>query len=80
LGLPDFSPDSQDKIAIQMIKECHALSSIEEGRINEALMLCRSRWASLPGAGYGQHENKLADLEKAYVDAGGKVGADKVYF
>ena len=30
-------------------------------------------WASLPGAGYGQHENKLDKLITAYKDAGGTV-------
>lgn len=56
LKLPDFSPASQDRIAIQLIRECGAFADIEEGRIETALTKCRSRWASLPGAGYGQHE------------------------
>ena len=56
LKLPDFSPASQDRIAIQLIRECGAFADIEEGRIEIALHKCRSRWASLPGAGYGQHE------------------------
>ncbi|MCF3972008.1 lysozyme, partial [Pseudomonas aeruginosa] len=30
-------------------------------------------WASLPGAGYGQHEHKLADLLAMYRKAGGEV-------
>lgn len=62
LKLPDFSPTSQDKIAIQLIKECKALGDIEAGRIAEALTKCRSRWASLPGAGYGQMEHKMETL------------------
>jgi muramidase (phage lysozyme) len=69
LKLPDFSPISQDKIAEQMIRECGALRLIEDGKIEEAIHRCRSRWASLPGAGYKQHENKLADLLAAYEDA-----------
>jgi muramidase (phage lysozyme) len=73
LGLPDFSPDSQDKIAIQMIKECGALGSIEEGHINQALMLCASRWASLPSSNAGQHTQSLAFENTAYVKAGGKI-------
>jgi muramidase (phage lysozyme) len=66
LKLPDFSPASQDKIALQLIRECRALDEIERGDIEEAIKLCRSRWASLPGAGYSQHENKLYDLLAAY--------------
>lgn len=66
LKLPDFGHESQDKIAIQMIKECKALEDIAAGRIKEAITKCRSRWASFPGAGYDQHENKMDDLIKAY--------------
>lgn len=73
LGLPDFSPASQDKIAIQLIKECHALDEIEAGRINHAVMLCNSRWASLSGAKYGQHTNSIDVLTKYFVDSGGKI-------
>jgi len=71
LGLPDFGPDSQDRIAIQMIRECGALGDIEAGHFARALRRCASRWASLPGANYNQHENEPADLEAAYVRAGG---------
>ena len=71
LGLPDFGPDSQDEIAIQLIRECHAVGDIEAGRFDVAARKCASRWASLPEAGYGQHENDLDDLRAAYVAAGG---------
>lgn len=71
LGLKDFSPAAQDAIAIQLIRECKALEDIEAGRISVAIHKCRSRWASLPGAGYGQHENKLHDLLAEYGEAGG---------
>jgi len=71
LGLPDFSPASQDKIAIQLIKECKALNFIEEGHIHAAITKCASRWASFPGAGYNQHENKIHELLTAYENASG---------
>jgi muramidase (phage lysozyme) len=71
LQLPDFGPESQDKWAIQLIKECRALPAIDAGRFDEAVHLCRKIWASLPGAGYGQHENTLSKLQAAYVKAGG---------
>jgi len=73
LGLLDFSPDSQDKIAVQLIRECKALDDIEAGRFSVAVAKCKSRWASLPGANYGQHENTLASLQGYYVGAGGVV-------
>lgn len=69
LGLRDFGPTSQDLIALQLVAECHALPLIDAGRIEDAIHACRSRWASLPGAGYGQHEHALADLLAAYQAA-----------
>lgn len=71
LHLSDFGPASQDAIATQMIRECGALADVAAGRFDEAVTKCASRWASLPGASYGQHENKLADLRQAFTGAGG---------
>lgn len=73
LGLKDFSPASQDAIALQQIKERRALADIEVGNFAAAVDKCRNIWASLPGAGYNQHEQKLADLQAAFVDAGGRL-------
>lgn len=73
LKLQDFSPQSQDLIALQMICECGALPDVDKGRFAVAVNKCRSRWASLPNSGYGQHENNLDDLRLAYVNAGGVV-------
>lgn len=71
LNLLDFSPASQDAIALQQIHECHALPMIDAGQFGTAVAACAHIWASLPGAGYAQHENKLADLQAAYTNAGG---------
>lgn len=71
LDLHDFGHDSQDKWAIQLIKECRAIDDVEAGRIETAILKCHSRWASFPGAGYGQHENKMDDLLSAYHAAQG---------
>lgn len=71
LGLKDFSPASQDAIAIQQIKERRALPDIESGDIKAAINKCSNIWASLPGAGYGQHENKIDDLVNKYISYGG---------
>lgn len=75
LKLPDFSPASQDAIALQQIKERGALPEIDAGRFDEAVKRCSNIWASLPGAGYEQHENDLDDLRIAYVGAGGTLTA-----
>lgn len=71
LALPDFGPLSQDRWAIQLIRECKALPDIQAGRLTIAVGKCRSRWASFPGAGYNQREHKITDLQRAYLAAGG---------
>ena len=53
LGLKDFSPKSQDAVALQQIKERGALPMIDRGDIRQAIDRCSNIWASLPGAGYG---------------------------
>jgi len=73
LKLPDFGKASQDAIALQLIRECHATDLITAGHFAEAVDACRSRWASLPGAGYNQNEHKLSYLQDAYIAAGGTV-------
>jgi len=75
LGLKDFSPLSQDLIAIQQIRERKALQLIQAGQFEQAVRQVRNIWASLPGAGYGQHEHKLENLLAAYRQAGGTVAA-----
>jgi muramidase (phage lysozyme) len=73
LGLQDFSPLSQDKIAIQQIKERRAISMLQAGKFADAAHACRNIWASLPGAGYGQHEQKLETLIEIYKRSGGSL-------
>ena len=73
LNLPDFGPASQDKWAIQLIKERGALLLIDAGQFDQAVARCRNLWASLPGAGYGQPEQSLARLRRVYLDNGGQL-------
>lgn len=73
LALPDFGPDSQDRYAIQQIRERRAYDDIINGRIREAINKCRNIWASLPGAGYGQREVPADDLVAYYRQCGGMV-------
>jgi len=73
LGLPDFSPTSQDRAAVELIRQRGALADVRAGRFAAAVEKCKKEWASLPGAGYGQRENSLATLQGAYLSAGGNV-------
>ncbi len=74
LALPDFSPLSQDRLAIQLIRERGALDDIRAGRIERAISRCRNIWASLPGAGYGQREHSLEKLVTVWRTAGADAG------
>lgn len=71
LGLPDFSPASQDAAAVELIREAGALADVQAGRFDAAISKVRRIWASLPGAGYSQPEKSLPYLRAAYADAGG---------
>jgi muramidase (phage lysozyme) len=54
LSLPDFSPLAQDEVAVQMMHECGAIVPLQNGAVQQAIMACNSRWASLPGNTDGQ--------------------------
>ena len=73
LHLPDFSPATQDEIALEQIKECHALSDIASGDLLSAIHKCSHIWASLPGNNYGQHVQAISDLTDVYIAAGGTI-------
>jgi muramidase (phage lysozyme) len=68
LTLSDFSPLSQDLVAIEQIRERHdangvsALTHITNGDIQTAITLCSSIWASMPGNDYGQGGNSMTAL------------------
>ncbi|MCQ4143233.1 glycoside hydrolase family 104 protein [Vogesella sp. AC12] len=73
LALSNFGAINQDRIALQLIRECRALDDIQRGNIATAISKCRSRWASLPGAGYGQNEHSAEALLAVYATAGGRL-------
>jgi len=74
LGLKDFSPASQDAIAIQQIRERAALPLIDNGDIALAIQRCSNLWASFPGANYAdQHMHQMDALLAAFTAAGGKL-------
>lgn len=81
MSLGDFGPLNQDRYAIQQIREQKALHLILEGRIADAIHRCRNIWASLPGAGYGQHEYSLKRLLLEYQRAKGVLcDEDKTWY
>ena len=73
LDLSDFGHESQDRAALELVRECHATDDVEAGRFDAAVAKCAHLWASFPGAGYGQHENELTKLRGAFTRAGGEL-------
>jgi muramidase (phage lysozyme) len=71
LKLPDFSPDSQDAAAEELLRQCGALPLIKAGDIEGAIAKSRKIWASFPSAGYGQGERTVAWMVDQFQQAGG---------
>jgi len=75
LKLPDFSPASQDKAAVQLLKQCGALEFVKKGDITQATFRARNIWASLPGNKYDQGGKNIAAIKSYYTQGGGTLTA-----
>ncbi len=61
-GIKDFSPESQDKFTLVILKHkllknnkiIDVIRLIREDKIEDAVKLCRTEWASLPNSPHGQ--------------------------
>lgn len=73
LRLPDFGPASQDAAAVYLIESRRALEAVRDGRIVEAIRLCRQEWASLPGNSAGQPQRRTDELLAQFERAGGNL-------
>lgn len=71
LDLPDFSPESQDRAAVFLIKRRGALHAVEEGNLDQAIQILNKEWASLPGSPYGQPTKSLEACKVIFTRAGG---------
>ena len=54
LGIRDFTPDSQDKIAVELIRRKGALEDVRNGNFDAAIGKLGGTWASLPSSPYSQ--------------------------
>ena len=50
INIADFTPESQDKIAVWLIDRRKASFSVQTGDLNTAFKLLKNEWSSLPGA------------------------------
>jgi muramidase (phage lysozyme) len=71
LGLPDFSPDSQDRAAIYLIRQRGALEYVNAGDVVGACNLVSYEWASLPPGRYGQPAITFEQAEELFQEKGG---------
>ena len=71
LSLPDFSPLSQDKACIYLLKRRRAIDDIETGNFTSAINKCNREWASLPGSPYDQHPKDIGTALALYKQGGG---------
>jgi len=73
LGLPDFSAESQDAAAVELIRRRGALEDVKAGRLTTAVGKCRNEWASLPGNYAKQGQRSVDTLAGWYSQAGGTI-------
>lgn len=73
LSLPDFSPASQDKACIFLLKRRRALDDVKAGRFESAIAKTNREWASLPGSPYNQNPKSLTFALSVYKQGGGSV-------
>ena len=66
LGLPDFSPASQDKAAIAILEENGVPELLAQGKVCDAFNAVGGVWASLPNNNYGQPQKNCEELEQRY--------------
>lgn len=69
VGLADFSPASQDRAALEIIRENHALQMIDDGQIEDAIYKVSNIWASLPGNTYAQGAKSIGRVLALYNDS-----------
>lgn len=80
LGLKDFSAVSQDKAAIEQLKETGSYNDILNGNWIQAIEKNAQIWASLPGS---KHKQPTFTLKKALAFLGttaGKISTVAVFF
>lgn len=73
LGITDFSPESQDRIAIELLRRKGALDDIMNGDIDAAVDKLGGTWQGLP-SGTSKHQGKRS---KAFFDTQYQKGLER---
>lgn len=75
-GTPnDFTPESQDYLAVTGLQLIGALSDIIAGNFSAALDTASGTWASLPGSTAQQNPKTLQVATNQYLNFGGSIAA-----
>jgi lysozyme len=72
LGLVDFSPESQDRAAIELLEESGAMELLGLDDIEGAIRVASKVWASLPGSTAQQRPKALAYALDRYAEGLGR--------
>lgn len=62
LGSKDFTPETQDKMAVELIRQHGALDNVLTGDYQGAIGKLGSVWASLPSSTYAQPKASMGEL------------------
>lgn len=66
LKLPDFSPQSQDRMAVEYIRRNNAIADVESGNFTKAACKVGKIWASFPCNSYNQNPKTMEELNSYY--------------
>ena len=76
LGIKDFSPESQDKIALELIRRKDALEDVKAGRFEQAIGKLGKTWASFSSSTYNQPKNTAEKEAKLLAESKGSLSFD----
>jgi muramidase (phage lysozyme) len=76
LGIKDFSPESQDKIAQELIRRKGALEDVQAGRFPDAIKKLGKTWASFSSSTYNQPKNTAEKEAKLLAESKGSLSFD----
>jgi muramidase (phage lysozyme) len=66
LKLSDFSPVSQDRMAVEYVRRNGAITDIESGNFSKAACKVGKIWASFPCNSYNQNPKRMGELSNYY--------------
>jgi lysozyme len=68
-----FYPETQDDMAIQLIKDKGALDDVQAGRLSVAINKLRKIWASLPNSDVNQPTRTYQACATVFKEEGGVI-------